>query len=378
VARSRSRVLLGGLLVALAAGRPLRAQRRSSIELGASYVSFPEDRIAVVGPSLRAMTRRDSRLASLSAAVDGIASTAGVSGSMELAAERRAALGAGLLGGIGGEIGTVAGPSSSGASTGLVSARLLRTAGEGGAWMRASGQASRREAGVAWGRGVDVGAWRRWAQLLASASILREWTAGQLFAAGDRSRALAMVPVRYTEASTALSLDGESTSVTLNATLRHDPDAARRLDGGAAVSAAFRQTPTLALTVSAARQLADYVHGADAVQWVSVGVRFSARAPADVPASAARPVVLVADGAGGRELRVRAPGARTVEVMGDFTGWEPVALVPSGDLFVGPAAPAAGTHRLVVRIDGGPWRPAANTPAVADDFGGRVGLLVVP
>jgi hypothetical protein len=244
--------------------------------------------------------------------------------------------------------------------------------------MRASGQASRREAGVAWGRGVDVGAWRRWAQLLASASILREWTAGQLFAAGDRSRALAMVPVRYTEASTALALDGESTSVTLNATLRHDPDAARRLDGGAAVSAAFRQTPTLALTVSAARQLADYVHGADAVQWVSVGVRFSARAPADVPASAARPVVLVADGADGRELRVRAPGARTVEVMGDFTGWEPVALVPSGDLFVGPAAPTAGTHRLVVRIDGGPWRPAANTPAVADDFGGRVGLLVVP
>ena len=39
---------------------------------------------------------------------------------------------------------------------------------------------------------------------------------------------------------------------------------------------------------------------------------------------------------------------------------------------------ASGTHRIVVRIDGGPWRPATNTPAVDDDLGGRVGLLVVP
>jgi hypothetical protein len=38
----------------------------------------------------------------------------------------------------------------------------------------------------------------------------------------------------------------------------------------------------------------------------------------------------------------------------------------------------SGTHRVLVRIDGGEWRPAANTPAVDDDLGGRVGLLVVP
>jgi hypothetical protein len=37
-----------------------------------------------------------------------------------------------------------------------------------------------------------------------------------------------------------------------------------------------------------------------------------------------------------------------------------------------------GTHRVDVRIDGGPWRPAANTPAEDDDLGGRAGLLVVP
>ena len=64
--------------------------------------------------------------------------------------------------------------------------------------------------------------------------------------------------------------------------------------------------------------------------------------------------------------------------MGDFTEWEPRTLVSSGGAFEGAMVMRSGTHRMLVRIDGGPWRPAANTPAVDDDLGGRVGLLVVP
>ena len=79
-----------------------------------------------------------------------------------------------------------------------------------------------------------------------------------------------------------------------------------------------------------------------------------------------------------RVVRVRAPTARTVEVMADFTDWTPLSLRAVGDLFVREVAVAPGTHRVVVRVDGGPWRPAVNTPAVDDDLGGRVGLLVVP
>ena len=74
----------------------------------------------------------------------------------------------------------------------------------------------------------------------------------------------------------------------------------------------------------------------------------------------------------------RASGARTVEIMADFTNWEPVSLTPGAAGFEHEFALGAGTHRAVVRIDGGSWRPATNTPAVDDDLGGRVGLLVVP
>jgi hypothetical protein len=111
---------------------------------------------------------------------------------------------------------------------------------------------------------------------------------------------------------------------------------------------------------------------------VSVGMRFGERPGAAKRAAAARPTVTVSDRAGVRQLHVRAPGARRVEVMGDFTDWEAVELSPAGDLFERAIPITSGTHRLLLRIDGGTWIPAANTPPVDDDLGGRVGLLVVP
>jgi hypothetical protein len=55
-----------------------------------------------------------------------------------------------------------------------------------------------------------------------------------------------------------------------------------------------------------------------------------------------------------------------------------VTLVPGREGFETTLAMAPGSHRILLRVDGGRWRPAANTPAVDDDLGGRVGLLVVP
>ncbi len=107
-------------------------------------------------------------------------------------------------------------------------------------------------------------------------------------------------------------------------------------------------------------------------------MRFYEPRPATARAARIRPVLSVGSGDDGRVVRVRAPGARTVEVMADFTDWSPVTLPPVGDLFVLAMSVPPGTHRIVVRVDGGAWRPAANTPAVDDDLGGRVGLLVVP
>jgi hypothetical protein len=78
-------------------------------------------------------------------------------------------------------------------------------------------------------------------------------------------------------------------------------------------------------------------------------------------------------------VRVAAAGARRVRLRGDATGWRPVELAPGagGDWWTALAL-ASGTHRVMVRVDDGPWRPPANLPAVTDDLGGQVGLLVVP
>jgi hypothetical protein len=39
---------------------------------------------------------------------------------------------------------------------------------------------------------------------------------------------------------------------------------------------------------------------------------------------------------------------------------------------------APGPHRVQVRVDGGPWRPPGNLPAVEDELVGTAGLLVAP
>jgi hypothetical protein len=82
---------------------------------------------------------------------------------------------------------------------------------------------------------------------------------------------------------------------------------------------------------------------------------------------------------GTRVLRLRVPGARRVDVMADFTEWEPVSLVlsPTG-LWETTVALPSGTHRLNVRIDGGEWIVPTNTMRVRGEFGDAVGMIVVP
>jgi hypothetical protein len=144
------------------------------------------------------------------------------------------------------------------------------------------------------------------------------------------------------------------------------------------MTAAFWQSPTRAFVVSVASQLPDFVHGADAAQSLTVGIRLNEPSPVLQRAMRTRPIIQVGGDGSARTVRVRAPGARQVEIMGDFSDWEPVTLVSVGDAFSVIVPMSPGTRRVVVRVDGGAWLPAANTPAVDDDFGGRVGLLLVP
>jgi hypothetical protein len=154
-----------------------------------------------------------------------------------------------------------------------------------------------------------------------------------------------------------------------------------------------------ALTASAGRYPSDPPRGSVPGRYVSLVLRLtrSARArPASGAAALGRAAALGDLGTDGLPpdasaprieflrrgssllLRVLAPGAARVELMGDFTAWEPVAMAPAGGgSFELMLAPGRGLHRFNVRVDGGSWTVPAGVRVTADEFGGFVGTIVV-
>jgi hypothetical protein len=77
-------------------------------------------------------------------------------------------------------------------------------------------------------------------------------------------------------------------------------------------------------------------------------------------------------------IRIRAPDASSVELAGDFTNWEPIALRRRrGDSWEVTLPIEPGRHELNVRVDGGEWGIPPGIDATRDEFGGVVGVLVV-
>jgi hypothetical protein len=77
-------------------------------------------------------------------------------------------------------------------------------------------------------------------------------------------------------------------------------------------------------------------------------------------------------------IRVHAPGARSVQLMADFTDWEAVTLTRIDAATWEIQRPlTAGVHRLNIRIDGGAWLVPAGTRPEAGEFGGAVGVIIV-
>ena len=78
-------------------------------------------------------------------------------------------------------------------------------------------------------------------------------------------------------------------------------------------------------------------------------------------------------------LVVLAPGTQRVEVMGDFTDWQPFALTASGGgRFRYALGLPSGVQRFNLRVDGGPWGAPRGTGVAADEFGGVTAIVVVP
>jgi 1,4-alpha-glucan branching enzyme len=80
-----------------------------------------------------------------------------------------------------------------------------------------------------------------------------------------------------------------------------------------------------------------------------------------------------------RTLRVRAPRASSVELAGDVTNWEPLALTSTGDgWWVITISVPSGVHQVSFRLDHGRWLSPPGTLAVTDEFGGAAGMWEVP
>jgi 1,4-alpha-glucan branching enzyme len=79
-----------------------------------------------------------------------------------------------------------------------------------------------------------------------------------------------------------------------------------------------------------------------------------------------------------REIRIRAPEVRSIELMGDFTNWKAISLSDAGSGWWIVALPIkTGLHEINVRVNGGEWVTPPGLLQKHDEFGSSVGILVV-
>ncbi|MEJ7812559.1 MAG: glycogen-binding domain-containing protein [Gemmatimonadaceae bacterium] len=165
----------------------------------------------------------------------------------------------------------------------------------------------------------------------------------------------------------------------------------RSLRGGSwGAGGTFWLTSYLGLVGSAGRYLPEPAQGLAGGRYATLAMRFGVapgagslrpvRAREAKAAVAAReaPFAIRDAGDGRRTVEILAPGARQVELMGDFTDWQAVALVRSGpDIWRVTIPIAKGTHRLNIRVDGGAWSVPPGVTPLADEFLGTVGLIIL-
>lgn len=246
---------------------------------------------------------------------------------------------------------------------------------------------------------LDAGAWLRTggATLTASFTQSRFRSRDLFFPAAPIGAAIPLqLTIPQTDAATryrvlddaVATLHLEHALVELDASVgARLPTASDRAQRWGAVTAALRVARAVAVVASGGRYPESLVQGFPSVRYASLGLRFTAGAPrprAEVrtPASPA-PVgavdfAVLPDSASRRAIRVIAPGARRVEVMGDFTGWSPLALDRvSGDAWEARLTMAPGTYRVSLRVDGADWTAPPGIPPRTDEFGGTSGVVVV-
>jgi len=197
--------------------------------------------------------------------------------------------------------------------------------------------------------------------------------------------------IRYTDGQVSLSRTVGGVDLSVLAGVRggsQAPGVGTSTTSWASLSAVAWLNPRLGVVASGGTYPVDPTQGFPGGRFLSVSIRVAtARKPgtmrtiADgVPRSASLVeefrVHRQADGS--VSLRVKAPTARIVEVIGDFSGWIPVPLQRTGDGSWRAAFPLRpGQYQMNVRVDGGKWLVPPGLLSLRDEFGGSVGLLVI-
>ncbi len=225
---------------------------------------------------------------------------------------------------------------------------------------------------------AEIGGWLQLSRTVAQAVVVPARIAGG---------------IRYTDAEGTVRFDNARVELTAVAGAR---SAIEGYDEPATGWASLNMTAWISSAVGITAGVGSYPTdpGQDlpAAKYVSLGVRYSPRGVRRPPivlsadvlgaiAPDAPPAMMVASGPGGRKtISYRAPGARRVEIMGDFTDWTPVRMSPSrlpGSWAISLPV-TSGVHQVNVRIDGGEWIVPQGLTAIRDEFGGSVGILLIP
>lgn len=253
----------------------------------------------------------------------------------------------------------------------------------GGTWFGGGVGRTNRDGIVSSSGAVDIGVWYRIGPAYISTSVVRTASADWplLLASGavrdpdddkfELLDALATIELRRGPHDIALSFTGRDGLGGTDARFR-------ALLGSATVQA----TERVAILLAGGRQLADPLRGLPQADLVTVSARISL-GPQPLPVMerseiAQAQVIPMAGGGGELVVRVLANDTLFVQVAGDFSEWQPLAMERDGAFWVARVRLPPGKYRVAVAVNQGRWRAPRNLARVRDDYGGEAGLLVIP
>jgi hypothetical protein len=262
--------------------------------------------------------------------------------------------------------------------------RERRAIDAGGIWVGAALGGTSRDDIASHSTALDIGGWWHFGDFEASASVARLRSedipllqAAEEFLTGDATS------YDLVDVTTDLRYEHGPFYLDATETFRNGLRATIANQSALYLSAVYTFSPRYSFIIGTGRLLADPVRGIPDAQVASAAIRVAlipVRTTAPPAERRGAAFALLSPKSSGALLVVRvvADDTAQVEVAGSFSGWKPVPLTRTGDAWEAEIALPPGSHRVAVRINGGPWQAPRGTARVKDDYGGSAGLIVVP